>query len=39
LDADNDDDVELRYRTIDNNLEAASPVGLAARQVDAKLHL
>ena len=39
LDADNDDDVEPRYRTIDNILGAASPPGLVARQVAAELHL
>ncbi|KAF0933728.1 hypothetical protein E2562_019206 [Oryza meyeriana var. granulata] len=37
-DADNDD-VELRYRTIDNVLGAASPPGLVTRQVAAELHL
>ena len=39
LDAGNDDDVESRYRTIDNNLRAASPPGLIARQVAAELYL
>ena len=39
MDADNDDDVEPRYRTIDNILGAASPPGLVARQVAAELHL
>jgi hypothetical protein len=39
LGADNDDDIELRYRTIDNILGEASPPSLAARQVAAKLNL
>jgi hypothetical protein len=39
LDADNDDDAEPRYRTIDNILGEASPPSLAARQVAAELHL
>ena len=37
-DADNDD-VEPRYRTVDNVLGATSPPGYAARQVAAQLHL
>ena len=39
MDTDNDDDVEPRYRTIDNNLGVASPHSLVARQVAAELHL
>jgi hypothetical protein len=39
LDADNDDDVKLRYHTIDNIHGAVSPLGLAARQVAVELHL
>jgi hypothetical protein len=38
LDADNDD-VEPRYRMLDNVLGNAAPPGLAARQVAAELHL
>ena len=37
--ADNDDDVEPRYRTIDNILGAASSPSLVACQVAAELHL
>jgi hypothetical protein len=37
-DADNDD-VEPRYRTLDNVLGNATPPGLAARQIAAELHL
>jgi hypothetical protein len=39
LDADNDDDVKLRYHTIDNIHGAVSPLGLAAWQVAVELHL
>ena len=38
MDADADD-VEPRYRTIDNVIGVVTPPGFAARQVAAELHL
>jgi hypothetical protein len=39
LDADHDDEVLLRFRTVDNVLGPATPPGLAARELEEQLLL